>query len=127
MFVSAVHGHSCAWQFALMHASQGKFSTGPASVGSKIGTIEQPASMNEPLDDPLPELLDEMPPELPLLLDEGMTPELLPLALEVDGESSSGPPSPTSPFVSPPHAGAIQNAVTMRATAVERVDCTGPS
>ncbi len=131
MFVSAVHGHSCAWQFELMHASQERFSIGPASVGSKIGRIEQPASVNEPLDDPLPELLDEMPPELlpelPLLPDEGMMPELLPPELEEDCESSSGPPSPASPFVSPLHAGAMQNAATMRVTAVERVHCTRPS
>ena len=95
--------------------------------------------MNEPLDDPLPELLDapppelldemppELPPELPLLLDEGMAPEPLPLELDEDGASSCGPPSPASPFVSPPHAGATQNTATTRATTVERVDCTGPS
>jgi hypothetical protein len=136
MFGSPVHWHSGCWQLPLMHISQAKFSTGPASVASTTVSVLQLGGPPELLDEPLPELLavppellddvtPELLPELPLLLDDVTTPELLPL--EEDEESSSGPPSPASPLVSPPHAGARQTAATTRATAGKRVDFTGPS
>jgi hypothetical protein len=119
-----------------MHISQATFSTGPASVASTTISVphvgEPPELVDEPLPELLalpPELLDEVTPELlpalPPLLDEVTTPELLPP--EEDEESSSGPPSLAAPLVSPPQAGARENAATRRATAEDRVDFTASS